>query len=462
MRIDGVPQREQYLGEHEITSLEFADAVRRVGPLAFADCVNLQSVAFGECMEDIGASAFRGCTSLRTLEFPSGLAHIWNLAFMNCTGLEAVLITSEEGLVIDESAFMGCTSLRDVVIEEGLSEIARNTFKGCSALEEIELPGNVERICADAFAECSSLGRVSFLPGINDIVVEPGAFRHCAISEEEVQHLVAEENQRRQQARVQPHHVHIQAHAAMVPNMYGRTLFVCVNNTWGRQYVSSVTHERVSLKDCARGYWYIAGSYRARQAEYLMAVCHGSVEGVWRINQERGWMRPADTPKVTWPEDQPTCGRVGCELMDVSPEEWNRFVGTRPSDAGIEMRGGHIHYSFDSGNAEAEAAGVEVFEHAEVPQIELSDQATGFDLNGVQIVLDPGPIEVFKQALLHAQYARRILYYADGRVEVGRWNAHHFTTDSSLLGNIRTSGYFRNYMTNGLQRVVLQIPQGGH
>lgn len=459
MRIENVTQRGQYIDAQGIDSLEFADDVRRVGAMSFMGCPNLKTVVFGERMEQIEASAFRDCNSLEQVEFPSEVSHIWNWAFKDCRSLKSIMMLSDHGLVVDDEAFSGCSSLEDVVIEEGITTISEGMFRDCVSLKEIELPGNVTMIRTEAFAGCKSLCRISFLPGEENVVVERGAFRDCAIPEDEFLELVNAENRRREAERRErlAHPVaSVPTGRGIAPNMYGRTLFVCVNNTWGQEITSAVTHQRVALKDCAMGYWYLAGSLRARQAEYLMAVCHGTVAGVWRINQERGWLRPAEIRKETWPEDRPAGNRVGCELIDVTQEEWNRFVGTRPSDAGIEMRGGHIHYSFDDGEEGVEANVAPGL--VAVPNEELSSHATRDIIDGVEIVLDPGPTEVFKRALIQFRRADRMLVYDHGAV-MGHWRAERFTIDSSLLGNIRTSSYFREHVDTGLRRVILRIPE---
>jgi len=131
---------------------------------------------------------------------------------------------------------------------------------------------------------------------------------------------------------------------------FGKTLFVSVKKTWEQQLMSNVTGKRVSLKDCAMGYWMVANSPKIEQCELLMALGKGGVIiGVWRINRQRGWLRPAELPKETWPEDDGGVrkeSRRGCELFEVSDEIRNKFLGLRPYDFGIETRGGAVHYSF--------------------------------------------------------------------------------------------------------------------
>ena len=77
---------------------------------------------------------------------------------------------------------------------------------------------------------------------------------------------------------------------------------VCVSQTWGKAIQSKVPGKRVSLEDCARGYWKLARSVRKDKAKWLMAFDKGGIVGVWKIG-DKGWMRCEESPKKTWPED---------------------------------------------------------------------------------------------------------------------------------------------------------------
>lgn len=107
------------------------------------------------------------------------------------------------------------------------------------------------------------------------------------------------------------------------------TLFVCVDNTFGKGIVDSMTKKPVSIEDCARGYWTRANlaAAHADQCDWLMARLHGKIEGVWKIDRQKGWMDSSATPKKTWPSDRPKdCPRAGCEL--ISDEEMaQKFIG---------------------------------------------------------------------------------------------------------------------------------------
>lgn len=136
-----------------------------------------------------------------------------------------------------------------------------------------------------------------------------------------------------------------------------KTILVCVSKTWGVGKVSTVTKKRISLVDCSRGYWRIVGSKKAPQCECLMAVSNGEIVGVWEIDKTKGnngWMKPAQTPKKTWPEDCGLgCPRLGCELISpnrespVITEMRRKFRNLCVQNIeGMDARGGVIHYNF--------------------------------------------------------------------------------------------------------------------
>ena len=132
------------------------------------------------------------------------------------------------------------------------------------------------------------------------------------------------------------------------------TIMVCVSKTWGKAIQSTVTGKRVSLEDCARGYWKLAGSVRtgkAGRAKWLMAFDKGVIVGVWRIG-DKGWMGCEESPKKTWPEDLDSLKdaelRRVCELEPVDRKIWDKYVGVRLHDIkGLDARGGWLKYSYE-------------------------------------------------------------------------------------------------------------------
>ena len=131
---------------------------------------------------------------------------------------------------------------------------------------------------------------------------------------------------------------------------FGKSVLVSVKETWCKEIKSRITGKRVSLEDCAMGYWQVASSSKIEQCEWLMALGEGGkVIGVWKINRQKGWLPPDQLPKKTWPEDDGGShreSRRGCVLLDAPADVRSKFMGIRPYDCGIETRGGALRYSF--------------------------------------------------------------------------------------------------------------------
>lgn len=106
------------------------------------------------------------------------------------------------------------------------------------------------------------------------------------------------------------------------------SLFVYVGGTWGNHQKSSITGQRVSLEDCARGYWNQANlsQARAEECDYLIAHYDGKICGVWKIDRKKGWMTSAQLKKSTWPEDYRT-NSLACDLIPVDDPELEGLKG---------------------------------------------------------------------------------------------------------------------------------------
>lgn len=142
-----------------LKTVVFPDGSRiaRIGYGAFSNCSNLQSINFPEGLESIESSAFSMCSSLTSVEFPPSLTRIESSAFMSCNSLNNV-------------RFLSYSKSR-------LREIGSSAFSWCSSLGNIKLPPRLRIIGSEAFSGCSNL-RSLRLPGwIKKI--QSNAFRDC-------------------------------------------------------------------------------------------------------------------------------------------------------------------------------------------------------------------------------------------------------------------------------------------
>ncbi len=88
---------------------------------------------------------------------------------------------------------------------------------------------------------------------------------------------------------------------------------------------------------------------------------------------------------------------------------------------------------------------------------EAPEQDIGAHPNEVQVILDPADIAQFKNRLLQTRLARRVRIYADGHQSVDYWRANHFTENSNVMGNIKSSSAFRNALQQGIVRLEYSV-----
>ncbi|MBR3736475.1 MAG: leucine-rich repeat domain-containing protein [Lachnospiraceae bacterium] len=169
-------------------SVVIPEGVKEIHKDAFRDNVFLEQVSIPSTVETIGPGAFEGCSALRSVTIPDSVE------------------------VLEDAAFMGCSSLRSVNIGSGVREMGNGVFGDCDSLSYINVsssnqnlianghalynagmtklyqycagspsgaytvPGNVEKICPNAFWGCDEL-KVVTIPGIPEI--SEYAFADC-------------------------------------------------------------------------------------------------------------------------------------------------------------------------------------------------------------------------------------------------------------------------------------------
>lgn len=250
---------------------------------------------------------------------------------------------------IDTWVFRNYTALEEVLFEDGplpLS-IGMMVFEGCTALTHVSLPGRVSNIGKACFRGCVNLAELEIVPGTAAMQMPSRVFDDCQRKDALTATLKAECDRRaalhpvvpapqvrrpaagrRPPQEVTPEEVdQYLLYPAMnedagqhlpegIPN---GTLFVCVDRTWGAQKCDERTGQRISLEDCARGYWYDVHLNKVRLAEcrWLMAIAYHQIEGVWKIDLQTGWQPPELIPKPTWPSDVGPwkVPRSGCLFM---------------------------------------------------------------------------------------------------------------------------------------------------
>ena len=252
-------------------------------------------------------------------------------------------------VLIDTWVFRNYTALEEVLFEDGplpLS-IGMMVFEGCTALTHVSLPGRVSSIGRACFRNCTSLMDFEIANGMACFDMPLNVFDNCRRKEELTAVLKAECDRRaalhpvvpaprmrrraagpRQPQEVAPETAdQYRLYPALgedagqhlpdgIPN---GTLFVCVDRTWGIKKCDERTGQRISLEDCARGYWCDVhlGKVRLAECQWLIAVANDQIAGIWKIDLQTGWQSPESIPKPTWPSDVGPwkVPRSGCLFM---------------------------------------------------------------------------------------------------------------------------------------------------
>lgn len=217
------------------TSVKIPDSVKRIGPEAFKDDVDLYAVYLPDGLTSIDSGAFSNCSVLTVVDMPDSLRKIDNFAFSNCKslsdftiganvselgygvfagckGLKDVAVDADNQYFLDEAgvlynrskskviqalagsdfskfnmpstvkeikpyAFWGCDSMRFVELSGSLTTISGYAFSNCKGLEEITIPNSVTSIGSRAFADCTNLKKAVIPASVTTI--QSTAFDGC-------------------------------------------------------------------------------------------------------------------------------------------------------------------------------------------------------------------------------------------------------------------------------------------
>lgn len=142
-----------------VTAVNIPGSVYYIDIMAFAGCVNLESVYISDGVVSIGGSAFYNCVSLADIRIPESVTGFGMDAFSDT--LWIVYKRQENPLVIVNNVLIdgrACTG--DVMIPEGTTYIAARAFATCEGVESITIPETVTIIDHLAFSNCPSLKSV--------------------------------------------------------------------------------------------------------------------------------------------------------------------------------------------------------------------------------------------------------------------------------------------------------------
>ena len=152
---DGIPVKEiaqEGFAGCDLTSVTIPKSVKKIGIAAFAYNYTLQKVTFAEgCqIEEISQGMFGYCNAITEISVPDSVTSIGPMAFLNCISLNSVTANSVQS--IGYQAFAGCTALKGITLPQTLTTIGEKAFY-TSGLTGIVIPDNVHDIESDVLDE---------------------------------------------------------------------------------------------------------------------------------------------------------------------------------------------------------------------------------------------------------------------------------------------------------------------
>ena len=145
-----------FKGCHDLTSVIFSDNLTSIGIGAFSGCINLTSVVMPNSVTSVGNYAFDNCASLTNLVLSNRLSEIGTTTFADCISLKSVVIP-DSVTTLRSYAFSGCSSLESVILGENVRSVEAWSFIDCTSLTYIRFPDNIESVGEDAFLRSTSL-----------------------------------------------------------------------------------------------------------------------------------------------------------------------------------------------------------------------------------------------------------------------------------------------------------------
>ncbi|MCM1194963.1 MAG: leucine-rich repeat domain-containing protein, partial [Firmicutes bacterium] len=154
------------------------DYVFSIGPCAFANCRNLESVELPASLYAIYRNAFYGCTALKSINLEN-VGSIGEDAFSQCKNLRSVVLSKKLESISD--GVFASSGLTHIDIPKKVAKIGDRAFAG-TCLEKIRIPDSVTEIGKAAFEYCEKLKEISVGAGM--ILLDFSIFDFCYCVEE--------------------------------------------------------------------------------------------------------------------------------------------------------------------------------------------------------------------------------------------------------------------------------------
>lgn len=184
---DSIAQRKFYK-QKDLTETQIEENIKTIGRLAFAES-GLRSVVIPENVTEIEYGAFMSCANLKDVTIPDTVSAIGTKAFEGTPWLKEWrdgASDSEDGdfLIVGDGILLAYRGNEEhVEIPDGVKQIGSEVFKGHKEILDVAVPASVEKICAEAFRNCSSLTGLTGCEGLKTVV--RGAFYGTQISEDD-------------------------------------------------------------------------------------------------------------------------------------------------------------------------------------------------------------------------------------------------------------------------------------
>lgn len=185
---DSIAQRKFYK-QKDLTTYTIDENIKKIGRLAFSES-GLKAIGIPDNVTEIEYGAFLSCSNLTEVTIPDTVTAIGTKAFEGTAWLknwkngDGDDDFQEKFLVVGDGILLAYRgSDTHVVIPDGIKQIGSEAFKGHTEILDVSVPASVNKICAEAFRNCSSLTGLTGCEGLDTVV--RGAFYGTQISEED-------------------------------------------------------------------------------------------------------------------------------------------------------------------------------------------------------------------------------------------------------------------------------------
>ncbi|MDE6620885.1 MAG: leucine-rich repeat domain-containing protein [Lachnospiraceae bacterium] len=181
---NSIAQR-KYYKQKDLTSFDIGENIEKIGRLAFAES-GLRLIVIPDHVTEIEYGAFMSCASLADVTIPDTVSNIGTKAFEGTAWLNNWKNDSTDSafLIVGDGILLAYKGNEEhVEIPDGVKQIGAEAFKGHTEIFDVAVPASVEKICAEAFRNCSSLTGLTGCDGLKTVV--RGAFYGTQISEED-------------------------------------------------------------------------------------------------------------------------------------------------------------------------------------------------------------------------------------------------------------------------------------